>query len=149
MTRNVYATGGNRYSTNTAPDGFDPVGEKGCFNLYAFVRNAPINSYDSLGEFPNPFVPQPPPPNNIDPPPHGPFSKCSIALKCGNTVSGEQHCGLVVGTGDGVFEIDGSGGTTNQRFVTPGSRGSATGPWKSNPNSVCDCIFGSIKPWND
>jgi RHS repeat-associated protein len=127
----------------------DPIGEKGGLNLYEAVLNNPINVTDDLGRFPNPFKPQPFPTNNINPPPAGPFSKCNIALNCNSTVSGQMHCGLVIDTGSGVYDLDGSGGTINSRFLVPGSTSDATGPWTSNPTSVCDCIFANITPWNN
>ena len=126
----------------------DPLGEKGGLNEYAFVANDPLRKADILGKFPNPFSPDPGPPNQIHDPPTGPFSKCRTALKCGPAFSGVIHCGLVIDTGGSVYGLDGSGGTFNWLYLTPGSSNDATGQWTDNPTSVCDCLFANIKSWN-
>jgi RHS repeat-associated protein len=126
----------------------DPVGERSGPHLYLFVSNDPVDKVDFLGLFPNPFVPQPPPPGNIPNPPVGPFMHCSVALRCGPAFSGQDHCGLVIAIGNAVFNLDGAGGSINFRFLTPGSSNDATGPWADNPPSVCECLLASVLPWN-
>jgi RHS repeat-associated protein len=60
----------------------DVLEEKGGRNLYAFVENKPVNRWDILGQI-GEGSEWPPPPNVIDPPPAGPFSRCRIAVICG------------------------------------------------------------------
>jgi hypothetical protein len=130
------------------------VNRHGEENLYAFVGNDSIRTFDALGLVGEGGV-WPPPPNEVNPPPTGPFKKCRIALSChmahgpGNIPVGFNHCGLVIDTGDGVYDLNGSGGTENRRNLTPGSAGDATGGWTDNDSSVCECLFSNIKPWND
>jgi RHS repeat-associated protein len=126
----------------------DLIQEKGGFNLFEFVANDPVSRRDTLGRFPNPISPPTPPPNNINPPPTGPFSKCDIGLQCETVVLGQTHCGLVIDTGSGVYDMDGSGGTINQIYLVPGSTSDATGPMTSYPSSVCECLLGRIQSWN-
>ena len=127
----------------------DPIQERGGKNLYVFARNDAINHYDKYGEFPNPVSPAPPPPNNINPPPSGPFSKCKIALNCDQPFgSGPSHCGLVIDTGDGVYLMDGSGGSVNSIWVVPGSTSDATQSFTDNDPSVCSCLFANVTSWN-
>jgi hypothetical protein len=129
----------------------DPIGEKGGVNLYGFVENNPINRWDILGKI-SEGGEWPVPPNAVEPP-TGPFSQCRVALRCGDVYrSGIKlgaHCGLIIDTGSGVYALDGSGGTSNRRDVTPANTGDATGPWKDLDPSVCDCLFSNVKPWNN
>lgn len=96
-----------------------------------------------------------PPADNINTPPTGPFKKCRIALSCHTAhgplgiPTGVDHCGLVIDTGDGVYNLNGSGGTENSRFLQPGSTSDATGAWTDNDSSTCECLFSNIKSWND
>lgn len=59
------------------------------------------------------------------------------------------HCGIVIDSDNGVFDMNGSGGHVNTRNLTPGLLGDAIGPWTDEPDSVCDCIFANITPWNN
>jgi RHS repeat-associated protein len=130
----------------------DPIAEKGGLNLCGFVKNDALNRWDILGLIFEGGV-EPPPANNLNPPPSVPFPKCRIALRCQDVrrygVMLGTHCGLVVDTGDGVYKIDGSGGKINSRWVTPGSPSDATGSWTDNDPSVCECLFGNISSWNN
>jgi RHS repeat-associated protein len=132
----------------------DPLGEKGGKNLYVFVYNDANNHWDKLGQ--NPISPEKPPGNNIDPPPSGPFSKCRTALTCHRATADPtdiklpfDHCALLIDTDDGVYLLNGSGGTRNYRWVISASPSDRTGPWTDNDPSVCVCLFANVKPWND
>jgi RHS repeat-associated protein len=98
-------------------------------NLYVFVKNSPLNYSDALG------------------------LKCRIALECSTVArSGVPlgtHCGIVIDSDNGVFDMNGSGGGVNTRNLTSGLLSDATGPWTDEPDSVCDCIFANITPWNN
>jgi RHS repeat-associated protein len=147
----------------------DPMIEAGCRTLarqgrlngvleqnsYAFVANDPLRKWDLLGMIGEGGV-WPPPSNEVNPPPTGPFKKCKIALMCHGVnfphtpiPTGQQHCGLVIDLGDGVYDLNGGGGTENRRNLTPGSASDASGPWTDNDPSVCECLFANIKSWND
>ena len=121
-------------------------------NIYEFVGNNPVGKLDLLGLIGEGGV-WPPPPNEINPPPSGSFKQCRIALQCDavkrSGITLGTHCGLVIDTGDGVYDLNGSGGTENRRNLTPGSTSDATGAWTDNDPSVCDCLFSNIKLWND
>jgi len=129
----------------------DPIEERGGRNLYGFVENNPVNRWDVLGRI-SEGGEWPIPPNSVDRP-SGPFSKCRVALRCGavyrSGIKLGTHCGLIIDTGDGAYALDGSGGTSNRRDVTPANTADATGPWTDNDPSVCECLFANVKPWND
>ena len=130
----------------------DPIAERGGLNVNGCVENNPINRWDVLGMI-SEDGDWPPPPNLIDSPPSGPFFECRIALSCTPIyrygVYLGDHCGLLVDTGDGVYAVHGSGGTVNSRWVTPGNAADATQPWTDNDPSTCQCLFLSVKPWNE
>lgn len=129
----------------------DPIEERGGRNLYGFVENNPNHRWDALGRI-SEGGDWPVPPTAVEPP-TGSFSKCRVALRCGDVersgVKLGTHCGLIIDTGGGIYALDGSGGTSNRRDVTPANTGDATGPWKDLDTSVCDCLFSNVKPWNN
>ena len=127
----------------------DPLGEGGGLNLVAFVNNDCVGKIDKLGEVP--WKPEPPPSNAVTP--QGPFTTCKVAVKCTwATVFGVpipiKHCGLVINTGNGVFEMHGTGGTINTVYMVPSTASAATGPWKTQNPQVCACLVNRMSTWN-
>jgi RHS repeat-associated protein len=127
----------------------DPKGEGGGVNIYVFVNNDGVGKVDKLGEVP--WAPEPPPSNAVTP--QGPFPSCKIAVKCTwATAFGIpipfKHCGLVIDTGNGVYEMHGTGGTINTQFMIPSSTSAATGPWTSQNPQVCACLVNRMATWN-
>lgn len=103
----------------------DPLGYVDGMNVYLHVRSRPTFFRDSTG------------------------NRCDIALNCGDTASGTQHCGIHVWDDDGVWGVHGSGGDLNQLTweLNPGAWG-IVGPWNSYSDDVCECLFTETQRWN-
>jgi RHS repeat-associated protein len=75
---------------------------------------------------------------------------CNIALRCGDAASGlGSHCGVIVISGAGASQIDGSGGIVNT-FITVTGQGTwgTVGAFVSFAASVCSCLTTQITRWN-
>ena len=86
------------------------------------------------------------------PPPATPFSgsTCKVAVRCGPAFHGlGTHCGLIVETDDGIFGVDGTGGSVNHIGWPPlsGIYGT-TGPFTSMDPSYCECLRSQSIAWN-